>query len=69
MSDGTTKIEPLMVDCGDASAMLGISKRKLWSLTAGGEIPSLKIGTSVRYAVADLRAWVEKLRIEQARAA
>jgi predicted DNA-binding transcriptional regulator AlpA len=68
MSDGT-KFEPLMVDCKTASAMLGISLRKLWSLSAGGEIPSLKIGTSKRYAVADLRAWVEKLRTEQARAA
>lgn len=69
MSDGAKTFEPLMVDCGAAAAMLGISKRKLWSLTAGGEIPSLKIGTSVRYAVVDLRAWVDKLRVEQARAA
>jgi excisionase family DNA binding protein len=62
-----TEFEPLLVTRDEGADMLGISKRKLWSLTAGGEIPSVKIGKSVRYAVVDLRAWVDKLRKEQKR--
>jgi len=52
------------VSVDQAAAILGISKRKLWSLKAGGEIPSVRIGASVRFAVVDLRAWVDKLRAE-----
>ena len=49
--------------------MLGISKRKLWSLKAGGEIPAVRIGASVRFALVDLRAWVDKLRSQTSLAA
>ena len=41
---------------------LQVSPRKLWSLTASGKIPSIKIGRSVRYAVDDLRAAIERMR-------
>ena len=39
--------------------MLCLSERTLWSLSERGEIPRLKIGRAVRYAVADLRAYIE----------
>ncbi len=38
---------------------LAISSRKLWSLTAGGEIACVRIGRSVRYSPDDLRAWID----------
>ncbi|MCH7791750.1 MAG: helix-turn-helix domain-containing protein [Planctomycetes bacterium] len=38
--------------------MLGIGARTLWTLTNRGAIPSRKIGRSVRYCPAELRAWV-----------
>ncbi len=47
----------------EASRLLSISQRKLWSLTASGEIPHVRIGRSVRYPVDDLREWIE-LRTE-----
>ena len=43
----------------ETAALLGISQRTLWSLTASGEIPHVRIRRSVRYAVADLEAWIE----------
>lgn len=53
-----TEHEPLLIDAKAASAMLGIGARKLWSLTNCGAIPSRRIGRSVRYSPAELRAWI-----------
>lgn len=54
--------DPLMVTPNDAAAMLAISERKLWSLTAAGRVKRLKIDGMVRYAIEDLRAFVEAER-------
>jgi excisionase family DNA binding protein len=41
-----------------AAKSLEISPRTLWGLTANGEIPHVKIGRCVRYAVDDLQKWI-----------
>jgi hypothetical protein len=46
----------------EAAAVLSIGERKLWSLTAGREIPCVRIGVSVRYAPADLAAFIASRR-------
>lgn len=51
--------ERLLLTAEQAAKALALSPRKLWSLTAGGEIPCVRIDRSVRYAPADLRAWIE----------
>lgn len=43
----------------EAAQALGISPRKLWELTASGDIRCVRIGRSVRYDADDLRAWVQ----------
>lgn len=48
----------LLLRCHEAAEMLSISERKLWSLTASGEIPHIRIGRSVRYPVDELRKWI-----------
>lgn len=48
----------LLLTPRDAAKALAISPRKLWSMTAGGEIPCTRIGRAVRYSVAELQAWV-----------
>lgn len=45
-----------------AAATLAISARKLWSLTASGDMPCVRIGRSVRYDAADLAEFVETLK-------
>lgn len=50
----------LLVDARAAANMLSISLRKLWSMTAGGELRAVRIGRLVRYDPADLRAYIEK---------
>lgn len=49
----------LLLKPDEAAAALGISPRSLWGLMNSGEIPSVKIGRSVRYPVADLVRWIE----------
>lgn len=52
-------LERLLLTPAETSKALSISPRKLWAITASGEIPHLKIGRSVRYSVDDLRAWID----------
>jgi len=56
--------EQLLLKPVDAAKALAISASKLWSMTAGREIPCVRIGKSVRYDPADLRAWVDSRKIE-----
>lgn len=60
----TTTADPqlpkLLLTAAQAAEALGIGRSKLWSLTAGGEIPHLRIGRSVRYSVDGLREWIEQ---------
>jgi predicted DNA-binding transcriptional regulator AlpA len=45
----------------DAARSLAISERLLWSLTARGEIPCVRISRRcVRYRVEDLAAWAAR---------
>jgi len=48
----------LLLTAQQAAEVLAISPRKLWSMTASGEIPHLRIGRCVRYSVDDLKAWI-----------
>ena len=49
---------PLAVDSKTAAALLGISPRKLWSLTNAGDIPSFRVGRAVRYRLSALESWM-----------
>lgn len=50
---------PLLINVRSACQVLAIGRRKLWSLTICNAIPSRRIGRSVRYNPAELRAWIE----------
>jgi excisionase family DNA binding protein len=54
----THQAEPLAVDAPRAARRLGIGTRALWSLTAAGKIPHVRIGRRVLYRVAALEAWL-----------
>jgi excisionase family DNA binding protein len=49
----------LLWTCREAAAALNLSERTLWSLTKAGGLPCVRIGRSVRYDPADIRAWIE----------
>lgn len=49
----------LLLTAPEAARALAVSARKLWSLTASGEIPVVRVGErSVRYSVEALREWI-----------
>ncbi len=50
----------LLMNPRDAARALCISERKLWGMTASGEIPHIRIGRSVRYSVRDIEEWIDK---------
>lgn len=52
-------IEPLLLTARQTARMLAISERSLYSLTKAGDLPAVRIGRSVRYDPADIRAWIE----------
>lgn len=60
--DGKPAPPPLLVDAKEAARLLCVSPRKLWSLTASAQILPIRIGRLVRYAVADLQAFIERQR-------
>jgi excisionase family DNA binding protein len=60
MSNGTpNKPDRLLLTSREASRLLAISPRKLWGMTASGQIPHVPIGRCVRYSFEDLLRWID----------
>lgn len=55
-----TDADRLLLRPSEAATALGIGRSKTYALIASGEIPSLRIGSSVRVPLVALRAWVEQ---------
>jgi predicted DNA-binding transcriptional regulator AlpA len=53
-------VEPLLANASQVAGMLKVSKTTLWRLRATGRLPRpVRIGGSIRWIIADLRAWIE----------
>lgn len=57
-TEATTK-PVLLLTLAEAAEALAISPRKLWGMTASGEISCVRLGRCVRYPVDDLRQWID----------
>lgn len=44
----------------EAAKALAISERTLWTLTKSGEIPCVRLGSSNRYNLRDLEAYIQR---------
>lgn len=53
---------PLLLSAKETAIALAISPRKLWGLTASGEIPHVRLGRCVRYEIRDLEAAIERMK-------
>jgi len=42
----------------EASLALGISERTLWTLTAAGKVPHVRLGKAILYPIDELRRWL-----------
>lgn len=59
MAEALSELRPLLKPT-EAARVLAIGLRKLWSLTAGGELASVRIGKAVRYDPADLADFINR---------
>lgn len=53
--------KPLFYRIEEVAHLLGLGKSKTYLLVAGGEIPSIRIGKSVRVPVSCLEDWVNRM--------
>ncbi len=60
-------MEPLLLRVEEAAEALGLSRSKVYDLIARGEIPSVRVGTSVRVNSRALDAWLKALAERNAR--
>lgn len=58
IGETTTNTRKLLLRPREAAHVLSISERTLWSLTARGSVPHLRLGRSVRYPVDRLHRWI-----------
>lgn len=58
-----TPTEPAgLISAKKAAIFLGISERLLWQLSNAKQIERVRIGRAVRYDIADLRAFIERMK-------
>jgi len=53
-------MDKLLLRPVEAAEVIGISRTKIYELLARGELPSVRIGASVRVPVEALRAWIAR---------
>lgn len=63
----TTEIQPLVVDYAGAGKLLGVSGSTVRRLCNAGELPTVRMITSVRIRVADVEAYLKR-RSEESKA-
>jgi excisionase family DNA binding protein len=59
-NDESITTDRMLLTSDEASRYLAISPRKLWGMTASGQIPHVRIGRCVRYSVEDLQRWIDQ---------
>jgi excisionase family DNA binding protein len=63
-----TKNPRLLIRVGEAAEMLSIARSKAYVMVQTGELPSVRLGKSVRVPLQALNLWLEKQVAEAARA-
>ena len=59
-------MERLMLKPAEVAEAIGISRSKTYELLQRGQIPSVRVGSSVRVPVDALKAWIAKQAAEVA---
>lgn len=58
-------MEKLLLRPDEAAVAIGVGRSKIYSLIAAGELPAVRVGSSLRVPLEDLRIWVERRTQEQ----
>lgn len=59
------KFDRLLLRPIEAAEAIGIGRSKIYELLASGELPSIRIGGSVRVPVDALHAWIDRQLVER----
>ena len=62
------QVDRLLLRPAEAAEAIGIGRSKTYELLASGELPSIRIGSSVRVPVDALRAWIARQVAERTEA-
>ena len=54
------RVDRLLLRPTEAAEAIGICRSKVYELLASGELPSIRIGGSVRVPLDQLREWIER---------
>ena len=62
-------MERMLLRPAEAAEAIGVSRSRMYELLASGELPSIRVGRTVRVPVAALQAWIaERLKQNDAQA-
>ncbi len=64
MNNETFVGKALLITARQAAQLLSISERTLWEITKRGEIRRVKVGRLVRYDPSDLKAWIDRAKVQ-----
>jgi excisionase family DNA binding protein len=56
--------ERLLLKPAEAAELIGLGRSKTYALIRAGELPSVRLGSSLRVPLRELQAWVERLAHE-----
>jgi excisionase family DNA binding protein len=59
--------EKLLLRPVEAAEAIGVSRSRAYELIGSGQIPSIRIGTSLRVPVEALREWIERELLERSK--
>ena len=58
-------MDRLLLRPAEAAEAIGVSRSRMYELLASGDVPSIRVGRTVRVPVAALQAWIaERLRTD-----
>ena len=65
--EGMESSQPrFLLSVAETARPLNLSRKKLWEVTVPrGDLPCLRVGTRVLYAIDDLRAWIERQKLRR----
>ena len=62
------RVDRLLLRPAEAAEAIGIGRSKVYELLASGELPSIRIGGTVRVPVDALREWIDRQLAERTEA-
>ena len=59
-------LEPLLLRPTEAAKLLGLSRSTVYEMIAAGELPSVRLGHSIRVPLGALKMWIDQRTIPAA---